>query len=75
MVGQGRRAWTSPCGTPLVQEMINDQKLMEPTPSVAWTRVLLMRCNLRDTRGPPSGDLKRRWWYTSKGLPYPTKQS
>ena len=50
----------SDCGTPrpclsyhppsLVQATVNDQKLTEPTPSVAWTRVLLARRNLRDTR-------------------------
>ena len=34
----------------LVQATVNDQKLTEPTPSVAWTRVLLTRRNLRDTR-------------------------
>ena len=33
-----------------VQATVNDQKLTEPTPSVAWTRVLLTRRNLRDTR-------------------------
>ena len=37
----------TPC---LVQATVNDQKLMEPTPSVPWTRVLLTRRNLRDTR-------------------------
>ena len=36
---------------PLVQATVNDQKLMEATPtSVAWTRVLCTRRNLRDTR-------------------------
>ena len=35
---------------PLVQATVKDQKLTEPTPSVAWTRVLLTRRNLRDTR-------------------------
>ena len=35
---------------PLVQATVTDQKLMEPTPSVAWTRVLLPRRDLRDTR-------------------------
>ena len=35
---------------PLVQAMANDQKLTEPAPSVAWTRVLLPRCNLCDSR-------------------------
>ena len=28
---------------PLVQTTVNDQRLTEPTPSVAWTRVLLKR--------------------------------
>ena len=35
---------------PLVQATVNDQKLTEPTPSVAWTGALLMRRYLRDTR-------------------------
>ena len=35
---------------PLVQAKVNDQKLMESTPSVAWTRVLLMHRYLRGTR-------------------------
>ena len=33
-----------------VQATVNDQNLTEPAPSVAWTRVLLPRRNLRDTR-------------------------
>ena len=35
---------------PLVQATVNDQSLTEPTPGVAWTRVLLPPRNLRDTR-------------------------
>ena len=35
---------------PLVQATVNDEKLTGPTPSVAWTRVLFVCCNLRDTR-------------------------
>ena len=35
---------------PLIQATVNDQKVTEPTPNVAWTRVLLARRNLRDTR-------------------------
>ena len=35
---------------PLVQATVNNQKLTEPTPRVAWTRALLTRRNLRDTR-------------------------
>ena len=35
---------------PLVQATVNDRTLTEPTPSVAWTRALLTRRNLRDTR-------------------------
>ena len=34
---------------PLVQATVNDQKLTEPTPRVAWTRVLLTCHNLHDT--------------------------
>ena len=40
----------TPPPPPLVQATVNDQKLMEPTPSVAWTWALLTRRNLRDTR-------------------------
>ena len=31
---------------PFVQATVNDQKLMEPTPRIAWTRVLPMRCTV-----------------------------
>ena len=44
------RACVPPPPPPLVQATVNDQKLMEPAPSVAWTRALRMRRNLRDTR-------------------------
>ena len=33
-----------------VQETVKEQKLTQPTPSVAWRSVLLTRRNLRDTR-------------------------
>ena len=38
---------------PLVQATVNDQKLTDPTPSVAWTRVLLTRCTVRGTCPKP----------------------
>ena len=41
--------WSRP--TPLVQAAVNDQKLTEPTPSVACTRVLLTRYTVHGTCG------------------------
>ena len=48
--GSLSRAAGSLTPPPLVQATVNDQKLTEPTPSVASTRALLPRRNLRETR-------------------------
>ena len=46
----GHSIGLTPPPPPLVQATVNDQKLTEATPSVAWIRVLLTRRNLHDTR-------------------------
>jgi len=40
-----------PMVPPLVKAAVNDQKLTEPMPSVAWTRVLLTRYSVHGTCG------------------------
>ena len=45
----GRRRYRTQYPPPLVQATVDDQKLTKPTPSVAWTRVLLTHYTVHGT--------------------------